>query len=221
MGRVGDRIRASRARRRHARFDAVRTEITTALETSVATSVAELQRDLTAERESAEARAADHELDLVNALHRIADAFESVAASLEADRRERRDQLDAVEFLLREMVLGFTQPTAIPAGVLGGSITPGSAGGSEGRVVDIDLSDSPIAVGDLVEVRSRFHDQWVHGFAVSEYISAPSRRGYRLRRITDTDQLPLLFDAADVRRSVPAPEIAVDATEEPESSMWR
>ena len=62
----------------------------------------------------------------------------------------------------------------------------------------------------------------MHGFAVSEYIPGPARRGYRLRRTTDTDQLPLLFDAADVRRAtVVSDKPAADVSEEPEPSMWR
>src|SRR5205823_1600615 len=149
-------------------------------------------------------------------------AFESIAANLECDRRDRREQLDAVEFLLREMVLGSMSATAARPVVEGGTIDPEQLGAGHKAAVDIDLSDLPIAVGTIVEVRSRFHDQWVHGFAVGEYIPGPTRRGYRLRRITDTEQLPLLFDAADVRRAVVASDQpAVDQSDEPEPSIWR
>jgi hypothetical protein len=165
-------------------------------------------------------------MELVNALHRVADAFESIAAALDSDRRDRRDQLDAVEFLLREMVIGFARPTALRPVVLGGTIDPGSvprnAVAAAATDLDIDLTDAPIPVDTFVEVRSRFHDYWVHGFAIAEYIPGPTRRGYRLRRLTDTEQLPLLFDAADVRRATaPADHPVVGEDTEPEPSMWR
>jgi len=71
-------------------------------------------------------------------------------------------------------------------------------------------------------VRSRFHDHWVHGFAVTEYIPGPTRRGYRLRRHTDTEPLPLLFDAPDVRRAIATPSYPIiEPATEQESSMWR
>lgn len=216
--RVSDRRRARWVGLIRGELEGVQAELTT----SWATSFDNLRRDIVAEHEVVESRIADRDLELVNALHRIADSFESIAASLETDRRDRCAQLDAVEFLLREMVIGMAQPTTARPMVLGGTIDSSALSAGPRSPVDIDLSDLPIAVDTLVEVRSRFHDQWVHGFAVSEYIPGPTRRGYRLRRITDTDQLPLLFDAADVRRSVvasdqPAPE----HTEEPEPSMWR
>jgi hypothetical protein len=218
MARVGERLRASWAGLLRGELDGVRAELTT----SWTSSFDELRRDIVAERDVVEARVADHDLELVNALHRVADAFGSLAEGLEADRRDRRAQLDAIEFLLREMVIGFVRPTAVPPIVLGGSVDPGAAAAGPRVGVDIDLSDSPIAVDALVEVRSRFLDHWVHGFAVSEYIPGPSRRGYRLRRITDTEQLPLLFDAADVRRAIVASDYpTVDQAEEPEPSMWR
>jgi hypothetical protein len=88
--------------------------------------------------------------------------------------------------------------------------------------VDIDLSDPPIPLDANVEVHSRFDDHWVHGFAVAEYMSGADRRGYRLRRISDTEQLPLLFDAADVRRTTVAIDHpALDTTEESQHSLWR
>jgi hypothetical protein len=218
MWRVGERLRASWSGLLQGELDGVREELTS----SWTSSFDELRRDIVSEREVVDARVADHDLHLVDALHRVADAFENIAQSLEADRRARQVQLDTVEFLLRELVLGLAQPTATPPVVLGGSIDPGALADGQPRRIDIDLSDAPIAVGAIVEVRSRFHDRWVHGFAVSEYIPGPTRRGYRLRRITDTDQLPLLFDAADVRRATVATDVAAaDEVEEPEPSMWR
>jgi hypothetical protein len=218
-------LRRVRDRRREAwvglvrdELDAVRDELTV----SWTSSFDKLRREIVAEHEVVEARTAAHDLELVSALHRVADAFESIAGSLESDRRDRANQLEAIEFLMREMVLGFAQPTATRSVVLGGTIDATARAPDPRDAVDIDLSDPPIAVDTIVEVRSRFHDQWVHGFAVAEYIPGPRRRGYRLRRTTDTDQLPLLFDAADVRRAVVAStQPAVEPTEAPEASMWR
>ena len=216
--RIGDRLRASWTGLLRGELDGVRSELTT----SITTSFEELRHDIVVERDVVEARVADHDLELVNALHRMADAFESIAESLEADRRDRRAQLDAVEFLLRELVIGFAPATAVRPVVLGGSIEPGAGADANGcGGIDIDLSD-PIPVDAPVEVRSRFHDHWVHGFAVGEYIGGPSRRGYRLRRMADADQLPLLFDAADVRRAiVVTDQPAVVPADELEPSMWR
>jgi hypothetical protein len=105
--------------------------------------------------------------------------------------------------------------------VFGGSVDP-AALGAPLRSVDIDLTDSPIPVGAHVDVRSRFHDHWIHGFAVAEYVDGHTRHGYRLRRITDTEPLPLLFDAADVRSAiVPSDQNALVPAEEPERTMWR
>jgi hypothetical protein len=223
MGRVGDRVRASWTGLLRGELEGVRAELTT----SWTSSFDELRRDVVAERADVDARVAEHDSELVNALHRVAEAFEGIATSLDTDRRDRRDQLDAVEFLLRELVIGFAQPTALRPVVLGGTIAPGALDPDANRsepagAIDIDLSDAPIPVDTFVEVRSRFHDHWVHGFAVAKYIPGPTRRGYRLRRLTDTEQLPLLFDAADVRRATaPTDHPAGDLTEEPEPSMWR
>jgi len=141
-------------------LEGVRDELTT----SLTSSFDELRRDIVAERDLAETRSAVHETELVNALHRIADAFESIAASLEIDRRDRREQLDAVEFLLREMVLGFAPPTAANPSVLGGSIDPDAlgAGGrpARSRRRRHRPHPSPDRRRHTVEVRSRFHDRW-------------------------------------------------------------
>jgi len=152
----------------------------------------------------------------------VADAFEKIADSLEADCHDRRALLDAVEFLLREMVIGFAQPTAVPSAVLGGSVDPGALRASPQGEMDIDLSDSPIPVDVHVEVRSRFDDHWVHGFAIAEYVSRAGRCGYRLRRLAETEPLPLLFDAVDVRpTTVASDHPALDTTEEAQHSVWR
>jgi hypothetical protein len=214
MGRVSNRRRASLETMLHGEFEGVRNELTTTFE--------ELRREIVTEHEVVEARAAQQEAELFAALHRIAGAFEKIAEGLETDRRDRRHQLDAVEFLLREMVLGFAPPTATPPVVVGGSIEPDAlAARSLGRV-DIDLSDTPIAVGTAVEVRSRFHDRWVHGFAVAEYVVGPERRGYRLRRMAEPDQLPLLFEEADVRSATLTSDLPLPTpADDPNHSIWR
>jgi hypothetical protein len=217
MGRVGERLRASWSSSARGDVDSVREELTK----SWTSSFDELRREVAAERAEVAVRVADRELELVKALHRVADTFGSIAESLESERRERRAQLDAVEFLLREMVIGFAAPTSVVPMVRGGTVDPAALGTNRRGEVEIDLSDSPIRVGALVEVRSRFHDQWVHGFSVAEYIPGPNRRGYRLRRHTDTEPLPLLFDAVDVRRATVVTDHSADQTEEPEPSMWR
>ena len=218
MRRVSDRRRASWATLLRGELEGVREELTT----SFASSFEALRRDIVAEHDIVDARTLARDTELMNALHRVADAFESIAGSLEADRRDRRRQLDAVEFLLREMVLGFAMPTAGPPGVLGGSIDPGAIDAPAFRAVDVDLTDSPIAVDTAVEVRSRFHDRWVGGFAVAEYVVASDRRGYRLRRLAEPDQLPLLFDEGDVRRATLASDLPHPApADDPDHSMWR
>ena len=218
MWRAGDRLRASLETTLHGELDGVRNELTA----SFATSFEALRREIVTDHEIVNARSAEHEAKLFSTLYRVADAFEKIAEGLDADRRDRRQQLDAVEFLLRELVLGFAQPTAAPPFVVGGSIEPGALGDRPLGRVDIDLSDSPIPVGTPVEVRSRFHDRWVHGFGVAEYVVGPDRRGYRLRRLAEPDQLPLLFDEADVRRATLASDLPLPPpADHPERSMWR
>lgn len=218
MRRFSDRLRASCASLLRSELDGVRAEFTT----SWTSSFDELRRDLVAQRDEVEARVAEHNMELVNTLHRVADAFESIAESLEVDRRDRPAQLDAVEFLLREIVIGFAQPSAAPPVVLGGTVDPAALRANPRGEVDIDLSDPPIPVDARVEVRSRFDDHWVHGFAVAEYVSGAGRCGYRLRRLAETEPLPLLFDAADVcRTTVASDHAALDTTEETQHSLWR
>ena len=173
--------------------------------------------------------AVDRDLELVHALTRVADTFSRIAdgldsdrrerrAQFEADRRDRRTQLDAVEYLLREMTIGIGGATSVPPVVVGGSIDPGSLdsgsidSGALGRraldevdQVDVDLTDHPtdlpIELDAPVEVRSRFHDGWVSGFTVADYVRGPDGNGYRLRREAEDESLPMRYDPADVRRA--------------------
>ena len=175
-------------------------------------------RDTPALRASrARAEAVDRDLELVQALTRVADTFSRIAdgldadrrerrAQFEADRRDRRTQLDAVEYLLREMTVGVGGATSVPPVVVGGSIEPESIephapNRRELDEADIDLTDLPIELDAPVEVRSRFHDGWVSGFTVADYVRGPDGNGYRLRREAEGEPLPMRYDPADVRRA--------------------
>lgn len=50
--------------------------------------------------------------------------------------------------------------------------------------------------GTRVEVRRRFDGGWARGFEVAEV----GADGYRIRRLSDGELLPVVFDAASVRR---------------------
>lgn len=176
-------------------------------------------RDTPALRASrARAEAVDRDLELVQALTRVADTFSRIAdgldadrrerrAQFEADRRDRRTQLDAVEYLLREMTIGVGGATSVAPVVVGGSIEPDAPGRRELDEADIDLTDLtdltdlPIELDAPVEVRSRFHDGWVSGFTVADYVRGPDGNGYRLRREAEGEPLPMRYDPADVRRA--------------------
>jgi hypothetical protein len=53
-----------------------------------------------------------------------------------------------------------------------------------------------LPVGTKVEVRRKFDDQWASGFEVAE----TSTLGYRLRRLSDGEVIPVPFPADIVRR---------------------
>jgi len=136
------------------------------------------------------------------ALDRIADSVERIAAQLDSYHVERAQHLDAIEFLLREMVIGTVQPTGASAVVLGGVVAPVET--LPGDDISIIPDGTPLAVNSVVEVRSRFHDRWISGFAISEIVDEPNRLRYRLTRRSDGIPLPILFDACDVRATTSA-----------------
>lgn len=146
---------------------------------------------------------------LTAALERIAESIDGLAAQLDAYHVERAQHLDAIEFLLRELVIGSMQPTAAPPLVLGGVIEPQALGEDDIAIIP----DGPLVAGRSVEVRSRFHDRWISGFSIAEVVDDPTRTRYRLTRRSDGIPLPILFDACDVRgaaaaepeRSTPTP----------------
>jgi hypothetical protein len=141
--------------------------------------------------------------DLVTAsLDRIAETIDRLAAQLDAHNSERAERLDAIEFLLREVVLGAT-PSAARTVVFGGVMDPDAI---EPPTDIMIISDrAPLEIDTPVEVRSRFHDRWIVGFAIAEAIEAPAGScRYRLTRRSDGIPLPILFEACDVRAAAGA-----------------
>jgi hypothetical protein len=53
--------------------------------------------------------------------------------------------------------------------------------------------------GTHVEVRTRYEQRWSRGFEVAEIVQAADREQFRVRRRSDGSQLPVLFDANDLR----------------------
>jgi hypothetical protein len=131
-------------------------------------------------------------------LDRIAATIDRLAAQLAAYHEERAVHLDAIEFLLKEVVLGGA-PSAPRSIVFGGVVDPDAI---ERPSPDITIITDhlPLEIDTPVEVRSRFHDRWIYGFAIAEAVdngTGPCR--YRLTRRSDGIPLPILFDACDVR----------------------
>ena len=149
-----------------------------------------------------ETRAPGDNTDVTESLDRIAAIIEGLSAQLAAYHCERAQHLDAIEFLLREVVLGGAAP-APRSLVLGGVIEPDAIEPS-GADITIIAEHLPLEVDTAVEVRSRFHDRWICGFAIAEAIETamgPCR--YRLTRRSDGIPLPILFEACDVRAAAP------------------
>ncbi len=143
----------------------------------------------------------DPDAGVAKSLERVAETIDRLAAQLDTQHTERTDHLDAIQFLLREMMLGGTA-TARPV-VLGGRVDPDAV---DDPTPDITLvaEGFPLEVDTPVEVRSRFHDRWICGFAVAEAIGGGSGScRYRLTRRSDGIPLPILFDAHDVRAATP------------------
>ena len=137
------------------------------------------------------------DFELAKALDRIADSIERVAAQLDSYHLERAEHLDAIEFLLREMVISTVPATAPRSIVLGGVVDPDDLEDDEG--ISIVPDGYPLEIDVAVEVRSRFHDRWIAGFSIAEAVESPGRCRYRLTRRSDGIPLPILFEACDVR----------------------
>jgi hypothetical protein len=135
--------------------------------------------------------------EVTKSLERIAETIDRLAAQLDAAHTERADHLDAIEFLLREMVLG---GAASSHPIVLGAIADRDAIAAASSEISLLTDGFPLEVDTAVEVRSRFHDRWICGFAIAEAIEStagPCR--YRLTRRSDGIPLPILFDAHDVR----------------------
>jgi hypothetical protein len=135
--------------------------------------------------------------ELTKSLNRIADSVERVSAQLDSYHLERAEHLDAIEFLLREMVISSVPVSGSRSIVLGGVVEPDT--GSEDDDIAVFPDGYPLVVDTAVEVRSRFHDRWISGFNIAEAVETPGRCRYRLTRRSDGIPLPILFDACDVR----------------------
>lgn len=140
----------------------------------------------------------DHDAELRKGLDRIADSIERVAAQLDSYHQERSEHLDAIEFLLREMVIGTVPASASRPIVLGGVIDRETMERDD-REISLIEGGGALEVDAAVEVRSRFHDRWIGGFMIAETANTPGRRRYRLTRRSDGIPLPILFDECDVR----------------------
>jgi hypothetical protein len=135
----------------------------------------------------------ERDAELLKGLERIADSIERVAAQLDSYHQERAEHLDAIEFLLREIVISTVPSPAGRPAVLGGVVE------GDQREISLVVDDAALAVDAAVEVRSRFHDRWIGGFTIAEAVNTPGRRRYRLTRRSDGIPLPILFEACDVR----------------------
>jgi hypothetical protein len=147
---------------------------------------------------------ADRDVELMKGLDRIADSIERVSAQLDSYHQERAEHLDAIEFLLRELVIASVPSPANRPVVLGGVIERAIEDHEPEISLVVDevapaVDEAALAVDAAVEVRSRFHDRWIGGFTIAEAVNTPGRRRYRLTRRSDGIPLPILFDACDVR----------------------
>jgi hypothetical protein len=152
---------------------------------------------------SDDAPAPTDDRNVTKALDRIAATIDRLAAQLAAYHEERAEHLDAIEFLLKEVVLGgaASAPRSV---VLGGVVDPDAI---EAPTPDITIiaERHRLEVDTAVEVRSRFHDRWIYGFAIAEAIETGAGQcRYRLTRRSDGIPLPILFDACDVRAATTA-----------------
>ena len=100
---------------------------------------------------------AERDAELTKGLDRIADTIERLAVQLDSYHHELAEHLDAIEFLLREIVIGTVPASAARPVVLGGIIDP-EAIDLTGPEITIIADGYPLEVDMPVEVRSRFHD---------------------------------------------------------------
>ncbi len=187
------------ADRLHQEFEALRGQLHAEVDGAIATATTQLERADEAMREREAFAVAQHEQALTKALERVADALDGIGTHLQLERRDRASQSATVEFLLRELVVAFSNPVPDVPAVFGGTIEPVPR--RHDQVLDVGHVEpaTDLATGVAVEVRSRFQRRWVGGFAVAGIEAHDGRPQYRLVRRLDHEELPVLFDADDVR----------------------
>jgi hypothetical protein len=185
----------------HREIDSMRDE----LQHSFSETVAIVQSDANAARDADTWERTQNNVALTKALERVADALDGVGNHLLLDRRERAAQGVTVEFLLRELVVTFSNPVPDGPTILAGTIDPGAVTALEfesrdgSAAIAPDHPDDGFQVGQAVEVRSRFQQRWVAGFLVAEILHDEDARRYRLLRRSDRELLPVTFDDTDLR----------------------
>jgi hypothetical protein len=110
-----------------AAIDELRAEFQTQHDEMMATwqrSLETFERDVVSAREVDAWQQAQNTQALTKALDRVADALDGVGNHLQLDRRDRAAQSITVEFLLRELVVAFSNPVPDGPAVLGGTIDP-------------------------------------------------------------------------------------------------
>jgi hypothetical protein len=129
-------------------------------------------------RRRLEAREAGERHDLVLAL----DSVHRLTEALEAERTERAAVTEALLRLAEGLAAHQRELDERPRAI-GGTIAP-----------------TPLVADGRIEVRSRFGNRWVDGFAIHEVVLGDDGAvGYRLRRATDGFVLPAVFPEDDVR----------------------
>src|SRR5450432_955862 len=114
LRRVSDQARAEGTRALQRALDSVRGQ-------GFQRPVAARDRREIAPRSAEETAAPD---EWTKALNRIADTMERVSAQLDSYQQDHAEQFDAIEFLLREMVIGGSLPAVARSSVRGGVIDP-------------------------------------------------------------------------------------------------
>lgn len=56
------------------------------------------------------------------------------------------------------------------------------------------VSPLRLAPGDPIEVQNRFDGTWCGGFEIAEVLGSPPRWSYRIRRLSDGELLPRVFE---------------------------
>lgn len=137
-----------------------------------------LREETAALRRQLEAREAGERHDLVLAL----DSVHRLAEQLEAERAERTLLTEALLRIAEGIAAGRRELDERPRAI-GGTIAP-----------------TPLVADGRIEVRSRFGNRWVDGFAIHEVVLGDDGTvGYRLRRANDGFVLPAVFPEEDVR----------------------